>query len=179
MKRIILALYLLVLTFGAFAQENISSDEKYIKDTNNILKRYVGTWTSENPDNSYKYEFFISKYADSSYIHYKLDILQMRYKITDAQGKVLISTENLPDGDKYIIFGKEEQGNFAKEYFFSYIGYQYQCGQGGNIQINFVKGYRGDLQLHFTPFDEDLKKDCKKEPIQWFPQMLILKKKKQ
>lgn len=175
MRKIILFLFSVGVINLVHAQTD-DSVERYIRDVNNVLKRYTGKWEAESPEKGLRYEFVISKYADPSYIHYKVDILQMRYRILDKQGKELVSTLNLHDGDKYIIFGKEQQDH-TKGYDMYYIGYEYECGQGGDMRMSFKKDKRKELLLEFTPAQEEyLTNACKEKPRQWFPQTLTLTK---
>ena len=58
----------------------------YIKDVNNVLDKFVGTW--KGTQNSKNYEFVIVKVTKNDGV-LKEDKLLMRYKITDSNGVII------------------------------------------------------------------------------------------
>lgn len=110
-------------------------DNVYLKDVNNLLDRYVGTW--KKTQNNKTYEFYVIKVtreSNNEYIQFKKDELEIRYRITNnTTSDVIVDTTNLNDSP-YVIDGKHF--NLRKSvYFLDYIGFDTNCGQNGTIVI--------------------------------------------
>lgn len=101
-------------------------DGAYIKDVNNVLNKFIGTWRGNH--NNINYEFKIIK-KTISYLGIKEDMLLMRYKITSNNGSVIENTLSLPNDSPFVM----QNGYVAKSgsYVFSYIGKNVACGQNG------------------------------------------------
>jgi hypothetical protein len=106
-------------------------DGSYIKDVNNLLSNFIGTWKGFY--NSKNYEFRIIKQT-VEYLGIKEDQLLMRYIITDTNGIVLENTLSLPNDSPFVM----QNGYIAKTgtYVFSYIGKDVACGQNGWFFFN-------------------------------------------
>ncbi|OSY87101.1 hypothetical protein WH52_13155 [Tenacibaculum holothuriorum] len=154
MKNIITLLILIAITISCKAQiiavENFEDypnelpDGAYIKDVNNVLGKYVGTW--KGTYNNKNYDFKIVKYTENNIdLKYKEDMLLIRYKITDSSGTELANTLSLPNSSPYIIFGRY----LAKSggYVLNYQGLNAKCGQNGRIYISTYGANDTKLQL--------------------------------
>ncbi|WP_299399128.1 DUF6705 family protein [uncultured Gelidibacter sp.] len=126
-------------------------DGAYLKDVNNILGKYVGTW--KGTYNNQNYEFVVVKTTfENTTLKYKHDKLLIRYKITNNSGTVLANTLNLPNGDKYIIRGSY----LAKSgsYVLSYLGLNGKCGQNGTVFISVYDVNNVKMKLFLEPYGE-------------------------
>jgi hypothetical protein len=115
----------------------------YIKDINNVLDKYVGTW--KGTYNAKNYEFKIVKYTESNLqqsLNYKEDLLLMYYKITASNGSVIENTLNLPNTSNFSIKGSYLSNNGS--YVLDYIGLNSNCGQNGTI---FISTYNNDNKM--------------------------------
>ena len=105
--------------------------EAYFKDVDGILNQYIGTWIGTR--NSITYEFVISKHLE----HYRkvaMDILKIRYKITNQNGEVIATNYNETINNSMIIDGNYP--TFDKKYYnFTYRGYNMECGQSGSVNL--------------------------------------------
>lgn len=98
----------------------------YVKDVNNVLSKFLGTW--KGTYNSKHYEFKISKRTiDDGEL--KEDQLLLRYKITNNNGTVIENTLDLTDDSPFVM----QSGYMGRDggYVFSYIGKNMACGQNG------------------------------------------------
>ncbi|WP_395049515.1 DUF6705 family protein [Flavobacterium sp.] len=128
----------------------------YIKDVNNILDKYVGTW--KGTYNSRNYEFRITKYT-SNYKNLLEDKLLMRYVISDSNGTIIEDTRALPDTSSYVIKGDYWE---KASYFLYYIGKESLCGQKGSIIIDIQPNSNNNkMRLFFMEQQEIISlKDC-------------------
>lgn len=109
----------------------------YIKDVNNLLDKYVGTWIGAYDNKTF--EFRIIEYIDEDYSFIsKKDKLLLRYKITNSNGSVIEDTTTLPNESPYVIKGNY-LSNTSSFYVLSYIGKEADCGQHGEIFIDVQK----------------------------------------
>ena len=119
----------------------------YIKDVNNLLDKYVGTWKGIYGDKSFEITFV--KHVD----HFLIDEdqLLMRYKIT-SNGVAIEDTTTFPDNHSLIVHGNSLDKN---TYILSYYGRDSKCGQAGDIYIYLA--YKNDfskLKLFLIPDQE-------------------------
>ena len=131
-------------------------DGAYIKDVNNVLDKFVGTWTGTYDQKNYS--FFVTKvkmYFD--YVKFTEDILLMRYTITDAGGNTIEDTTKLPDDHELVIEGQymDEGG----KYVLDYIGREFFCGQGGDVLIGMMEG-SNNTQMFLTVFGSETWPSC-------------------
>ena len=94
----------------------------YIKDVNNALNKFTGTWIGSYDNKNY--EVVIGQ-KTISYLKILNDIILLRYKITDSNG-TFINTLTLLDDSDYVIEG--EYINPSGSYQLDYGGYEYDCG---------------------------------------------------
>ena len=105
----------------------------YLKDVNNKLDIYTGTWKGTYGDKIFLLTF--TKHTDVRE-NIKEDVLLMRYLITTDKGILLEDTRFLTDSDPFIV-----QGYYIEKstYAMTYGGRNAKCGQTGTIFIDFLK----------------------------------------
>ncbi|MDP2088548.1 MAG: hypothetical protein Q8J84_04020 [Flavobacteriaceae bacterium] len=176
MKNIFLIGFLILATLSCKAQnilpveelvnywgtnEGIPKNITYVKDVNNILNKFTGTWKGNY--NNLNYEFSVFKITRLSKIRpLTFDELIMKHKITDSNGIVIEDTTTLPDDSVYVIKGRY----LAKtgSYVLSYIGKDSNCGQNGTVFIGILSGTRETkMQLFLYPDGETI--DCNKQGV--------------
>lgn len=122
-------------------------DDTYLKDVNNLLGKYVGTWKGTFGGNNYT--FYITKYT-SKLDKVTHDELLIRYLITTSNGSILEDTRNLPDDGAYVIEGDY----FSKDttyYVLNYAGKNSQCGNKGTVFIRMKNATNTEMHLSFEP----------------------------
>jgi len=162
MKNIILIL-LILFTFSCKSQTyplrtyTDIPDNSYLKDVNNELPNYVGTWkTMWNNKTIYIYiSEEINKYNSSLNIY--MDYLIIKFKVTDVTGIILFDNTNLSNDDAKI-FGSNFKGGTDK---YS-LGYSDDdlCGKWGFIQINFTDSTKTQLKWSYSEQENWLEPDC-------------------
>lgn len=184
MKKILLITLLILTALSCKAQiipvedyinyPNDIPDGAYIKDVNNLLDKFLGSWTGVN--NNKSYEFDITKVANS-FLGITIDQLLIRYRIIDnITNQVIADTTTLPNDDPLIIKGDYLDAN-GKVYHSDYLGFKSECGQNGYItmgvinngtQMNFGLSVKGEI------FDMN---NCPNGPAeQVIPETIILTK---
>ncbi|MRX39576.1 hypothetical protein GJU43_09835 [Flavobacterium sp. LC2016-23] len=143
MKKIIIALSIILITLSCKAQQIVPLETKldeapigtYFKDSNGLLTKYIGTWkgTYENKN----YTFIVTKYKDEFRGVFS-DRLSIRYLITSNAGVILQDTRSLSDENNLVIAGLYFGENFGY-YVLSYSGENAQCGQSGDLFISTSK----------------------------------------
>jgi len=134
-------------------------DNAYIKDVNNLLNKYIGTWSGTY--NNKTYEFFIQKITRESDIRPLIfDELVIRYRITASDNTILEDTSNLPDSSPFIVNGWYITNN-NRVYVLNYVGEEAECGQEGNIFIEVSPTNLNQMKLFLQPTgDIILLEDC-------------------
>ncbi|MAZ27761.1 MAG: hypothetical protein CL868_11890 [Cytophagaceae bacterium] len=128
--------------------EGIPENTTYIKDVNNVLNKYTGTWIGTFEGKTY--EFRIKKITESRYDGDLLvDQLIIHYKITNSNGAILADNLNLPDDHPDVISGLYLGKN--EVYKLQHKGKNPQCGQGGELQIKLKNGSLSTLYAYLFP----------------------------
>ena len=149
-NKILILIIFLLLTAPTFAQQIIPVESFYnlyknkatpdgifsIKDVNNVLLRFAGTW--KGVYNTNKYEIRIERITKPFFSGEK-DILIMRYKITTNSDILIEETLSVPNTNDLNILGYQLQNRM---YLFTYQGIDYECGQSAQIYI--AAGYSGN-----------------------------------
>lgn len=137
-------------------ENGIPKNITYIKDVNNILDKYVGTW--KGTYNNRNYEFIILKITNKPG-RITEDRLMMRYVISESNGTIIEDTRALPDTSPYVVEGDYLDGSFYELY---YIGRESLCGQKGSIVIDIQPNSNNSkMRLFFMEQQEILSlKDC-------------------
>ena len=137
--------------YKAYTQE--LEEGAYIKDINNVLDKFVGTW--KGTYNNKNYEFIITKNTENFKYRPSIreDLLLMRYKITESSGSVIEDTLSLPNDSSFVM----QNGYVAQtgSYVFSYIGREVACGQNGSTFmkiLNNTNNLKAKLFLSLSAF---------------------------
>ncbi|WP_143885292.1 DUF6705 family protein [Chryseobacterium binzhouense] len=130
----------------------------YLKDTNNELNDYVGTWKASWNDRTI-YAYIAKRIKYYSWVsQYYSDNLIIRFKTVANNGTVLFDNTSLPD-DQVKIYGL----GFRKaddRYGFVYIDFDL-CDTSGEVRINFNNLAKTELQWNYLQDKyEWLDSDC-------------------
>lgn len=110
----------------------------YMKDTNNELDKFIGTWatTYENKTITFNLVKNVKKYFNDSIDKYYRDTIEMTFTVKNANGTILQSTIQKinTDGTKYHIINSKTVQNNGKTLSLYYNGTN--CGVGwGSIML--------------------------------------------
>ncbi|TYC08418.1 hypothetical protein ES677_14515 [Bizionia gelidisalsuginis] len=133
--------------------ENGIPDGAYLKDVNNLFNDYLGVW--QGTVNNEAIEFLIYKVVYNSSIRpLTIDKLYIKYKITEANGNVVIETSSLQNEDGLIIKGNYF-GHDDSYYVLDYSGEHYSCGQMGTIFVKLINN-NTQIRVHYNPNTDSL-----------------------
>jgi hypothetical protein len=98
MKNIFIKLFIILICFSCKAQVVIPAENAHveipsgahIKDTNNFLDNFIGTWKFTQGNKSFT--IILNKTLDADYGNVFVDILFGEYKYVDASGTTLVNT---------------------------------------------------------------------------------------
>ncbi|RPD94040.1 hypothetical protein EGM88_12670 [Aureibaculum marinum] len=137
-------------------------DGAYIKDVNNLLDKFIGTW--EGTYNNKTYKFYITEIT-KSYLEISEDKLLIRYKITDTDGNVIENTTALPSDNTLVIKGRYlDKSKYT--YVFYYQGKNSDCGQNGDVFISVYGTNNTKMKLFLQVSGEIWSgADCPDTPI--------------
>jgi len=127
--------------------ENGIPEGTYLKDINNLLSKYVGTW--KGTYGGKVYTFFITKYTYKP-LKVTYDLLLIRYLITFSDGKILEDTRNLPNTSPNVIKG-DYFGKDLAAYASNYFGKNSQCGNKGTVFIRMKNTTNTQMSFAFEP----------------------------
>ncbi len=131
-------------------------DGTYFKDVNNLLDKFVGTWTGVYDNKNY--EFIITERTIQSEITFlSYDELLMHHKITDASGTIIDDTTQLPDDSLYVIDGVNLTQTGS--YILNYMGQHLECGQTGEVYISVSNSNPAEMWFFLHPAREKYS-DC-------------------
>lgn len=122
-------------------------ENTYLKDVNNLLSKYVGTWKGSYQGKNYT--LFISK-TTSKYGTITSDKLLMRYLITSSNGAFIASTQSLSDISPYIIEGSYF-GRDLIVYALDFSGNNSMCGNAGTVFIRIKNAANTLMSFSFEP----------------------------
>lgn len=115
-------------------EDFILDNNLYVKDINNELDQFLGTW--KGSVNNKNYEFKIEKHIDNANIfEFKIDVLVIRYVVKE-NNETIINTLSLPINSNSIIYGLDYKS--PDGYRFSYTGDDFDCGQSGQVAIRKI-----------------------------------------
>jgi hypothetical protein len=162
MKNIILIL-LILFTFSCKSQTyplrtyTDVPDNSYLKDINNELNDYTGTWkaTWNNKTIFIYISKEVNKYRSSLYVY--MDFLIIKFKVTDLAGNILFNDTNLTN-DEIKIHGVGFKANTNK-YSLSYVDRDL-CLKSGIIAINFTDSSKTQLKWVFSESENWIDQDC-------------------
>jgi len=136
-------------TYFLNEDQGIPDNVTSIKDINNKLDEFLGSWMV-NYDNK-NYQFMISKF-ESTLVDIPHDILLIRYIISDENNNVLEDTSNLSNDNILVINGNYFL-NDSESYLLSYYSSNFNCGQFGDITLDVDNNSLGgnEMKFYFIP----------------------------
>lgn len=127
-------------------------DGTYIKDVNQLLDKYTGSWEGTFEGKLYEISIVPEKIT---YLGIDEDILLLRYKITGEDNQELINTLNISSGTRVVKGTSIEDGGEPGEYYvLDYFGEESQCGQKGNIYLTISQNNPDQMRLFLAPSNE-------------------------
>lgn len=146
--------------------------DAYIKDVNNELVPYEGTWKATwNNKTIYVYLTRIKKYLDHKENNpYYKDVLVGKFKVLDNSGNILFDNTALPDNDTKIEgtrFFSIPNKRYSLFYYDSDI-----CHSTGDIYISFSDNIFNQLNWKFIDTTDIITPDCPYYSTNPFPQPL-------
>lgn len=147
--------------------------DAYFKDLDGDLDKYLGTWNGSV--NNKTYEFSIHKITDNT-DGLVMDILSIRYKITDASGTLIINTFNLPNSHSLIVGGNHLSSDRAY-YCLDYIGENAGCGSdSGWFYLKVQSAFPNQMSFTYQPWGK-VSAGCDQiSTVETFPLSLNLSK---
>ncbi|GAA3741713.1 hypothetical protein GCM10022422_26780 [Flavobacterium ginsengisoli] len=122
-------------------------DNTYLKDVNNLLAKYTGTWKGSYGGKNYT--LYISK-TTSKFYQVTRDMLLIRYLITSSNGIVLDDTRSIPDNSPFITEGSY----FSKDlttYALDFAGKNAICGNAGTVFIRIKNTVNTSMSFGYEP----------------------------
>ncbi len=141
----------------------------YLKDTNNELSAYEGTWKGSWNNKVIYITFKKNNYFYKETLGCYIDILVGKFKVTDDYGNVFFDNTYLSDSDSKLKGGtfRKKDDKYSLIYSDSEI-----CGLNGFIQINFTDSNKTKLAWKFNEGNFIITKDCPYYNSPEFPQPL-------
>ncbi len=175
MKTIFLSIVLFILTISCKAQTyplrtfTEIPENSYLKDTNNELQYYVGTWkgTWNNKTIYITFKKITNQY-DNILKYYK-DFLIGKFKVLDSNGLVLFDNMAISDDDAKITGGKFKKVD--DKYSLGYIDPDI-CSMMGIILINFTNPTKTQMLFTFSDWTDIITSDCPYYNSNPFPEPL-------
>lgn len=127
-------------TYAADEDSSIPDDVTYIKDVNNLLTPFVGTFSGTHGNKVITFE--ITSYTHQGRI--LRDRLNIKYKIEDVNGTIIVQTMNIPNNSHDI---KGLCFTVDGSYMAVYVGFD-GCAQAGTFYLNL---YDTTMQPTTTP----------------------------
>lgn len=133
--------------------------DSYVKDTNNELPSYEGTWKGVWNNKTIFITFKkIKLYLTHNFgKEYYKDILIAKFKVVDNSGNTLFDNTNISDNNTKI-----EGGGFKKsdgKYLFSYSDPEL-CFKNGFITIEFTDSNKNQIEWKFMESSNLIDTDC-------------------
>lgn len=125
-------------------------DYTYVKDINNSLNKYVGTWKGILNGKTYEFNF-IKKENMGEYI--KRDRLIGRLRIKDSSGNIVYNTFTQTDNTKTMLSGLNFQPNL-EAYMVYFVG-RSECVEYGNVYLRMLPSTPNQMTVFFHP-DNDI-----------------------
>ncbi len=145
------------------------SEGSYLRDTNNELPEYEGTWKAVWDGKIIYLKIKKINYNYNETLKFYADILIIKFKVTDTNGNILFDNTNLDDDLAKIKGGKFKKSN--QKYSLSYVDNDI-CGLNGFIEIDFTDASKTKLNWKFNEGSNLITKDCPYYNAAVFPQPL-------
>ena len=141
----------------------------YLKDTNNELQDYVGTWYGSWNNKTILISITKKINQYDSVLKYYKDFLIGKFKVTDSNGNILFDNTNLSDDNAKITGGKFRKVD--NKYSLIYLDPDV-CFMTGSIRIYFVDSTKMQLNWQFSDMTDIITPDCPYYNANPFPQPL-------
>lgn len=128
-----------------------------MKDTNNELPDYEGTWTGVWNNKTFYISFKRISNKYDSHFKYSKDLLSGKFKVVNSDYNILFDNTIVSDDNAKINGGKFVKDKF--EYSFSYYDKDL-CRTRGYITISFTDSSKTQLQWKYTPSRVTIFQDC-------------------
>ena len=129
-------------------------DGAYLKDLDNILPFWVGTWKGTVNNKEYTFQFVkftqqLKTYADGSF--YYRDMLKGKFKVVDlVTNQIVYNDLPVNNYDDYKILNI---GNIDREYFFMFYDNQNNCYN--SVEFSIIKDTTNSNQVLYKNFRFD------------------------
>ncbi|WP_347220189.1 DUF6705 family protein [Chryseobacterium sp.] len=125
----------------------------YVKDVNNLLNKYVGTWKGTLDGKNYEFNFTKKENMERGLSGIKWDRLIGRLKITNQNGTIEFDNFNKPNlGDNF-------QPDL-KAYLMNFVGEKSECIDYGNIYLRIKSETPNQMSINFWPDRDIVTQDC-------------------
>ncbi|SDD87884.1 DUF6705 family protein [Riemerella columbipharyngis] len=141
----------------------------YLKDTQNELSTYEGTWKGTWAEKTIYLTFKKQTRFYNTVLGIYKDFLIAKFKVLDKDNKILFDNTHLSDKDAKIVGGKFRKKD--GKYSFSYRDEDI-CDINGYITIYFTDNTKKKLQWDFYEGDNLITPDCRYYKAKEFPQPL-------
>lgn len=128
----------------------------YLKDLNNSLNKYVGTWRGNLNGKKYEYNF-IKQLNFGVEDDYRWDRLVGRLRITDSNGNILYNTFTEPD-DLKTKFGGDNFQQDLNAYVMNFVGNSIGCVEYGDVYLIIKPAAPNVMYLIMIP-DNDISEE--------------------
>lgn len=132
-------------------------ENAYLKDTNNELSSYEGTWKGMWENKIIYITFKKNIYIYDDVLRYYKDNLIGKFKVLDTNSNILFDNTNLPDSDPKIWGGKFRKVD--DKYSLVYVDADL-CNTSGNIIINFTDNSKTQLNWKLNLGSNMITTDC-------------------
>ncbi|WP_080777129.1 DUF6705 family protein [Chryseobacterium phocaeense] len=129
----------------------------YVKDSNGLLNKYVGTWKGTLDGNTYEFNFIKKENMASEFSSIKWDRLIGRVKITSSNGTVIFDNFNKSDDDAN--WGHNFQRNL-KLYLITFSGGKSGCVDYGFIYAGIKPETPNQMTVNFHPDNDIVTQNC-------------------
>ncbi|WP_156173236.1 DUF6705 family protein [Chryseobacterium gallinarum] len=127
----------------------------YVKDINNSLNKYVGTWKGNRDGKNYEFNFIKKENMGENQ---KWDMLIGRVKITNANGVVEYDNFNKPDtGTRFTGFNFQKD---LKAYLMDFSGDKVGCIDYGYAYVRIKPETPNQMSINFHPDNDIVTQDC-------------------
>jgi len=141
----------------------------YLKDTNNELPSYEGTWKGVWDGKIIYLNIKRLNYNYNTTLKFYADVLIAKFKVTDASNNILFDNLNIDDSLAKITGFRFRKSN--GKYLMGYVDNDI-CGLNGFIEINFTDNSKTKLAWKFNEGSNLITKDCPYYNSPEFPQPL-------
>ncbi|QIY91900.1 DUF6705 family protein [Chryseobacterium gallinarum] len=127
----------------------------YVKDINNSLNKYVGTWKGNRDGKNYEFNFIKKENIGETQ---KWDMLIGRVKITNSNGVVEYNNFDRTDGEtKFTGFNFQKN---LKAYIMFFTGDKSGCIDYGNAYLIIKPETPNKMSITFLPDYDIVTQDC-------------------